>query len=75
MTDMNLEKSLREFDYSEFSKVKESLLSDILREMYKDNLKRNKNLMQNFSDELLNDEELDYAVAAGSPFTRQKEKI
>ena len=62
MTDKNLDKLLKGFDYSEFSKVKEDLLAKLLFKHYTDNLGR-----MNYSNELMTDEELDYAVAAGNP--------
>lgn len=60
MTEETLEKNLREFDYSVFSKVRESLLEEILRRYDAPNF-------QFRSEEILTDEELDYAAAAGNP--------
>lgn len=54
MTDKDFEAKLEGFDYSVFSKVRESLLNDILRTYDKDS-------------ELMTDEELDYVAAAGNP--------
>ena len=71
MTEEILEKNLREFDYSVFSKVKKSLLEEILERQRMDNLK---SFSQKFSEEMLSDDELDYLSAAGNPFLDDKIK-
>lgn len=65
MTDKSLEKNLRGFDFSEFSKVKKSLFNEILFEHRKDNFRR----LGNLSDEIMTEEELDYIAAAGNTAT------
>lgn len=67
MTDEILEKNLREFDFSSLSKVKESLLEEILKKYDARNLK---SVIS--EDEILTDEDLDYAVAAGNPNFNKK---
>lgn len=71
MTEEILEKNLREFDYSVFSKVKKSLLEEILERQRRDNFK---SFSQKFSEEMLSDDELDYLAAAGNPFLDDKSK-
>ena len=71
MTEEILEKNLREFDYSVFSKVKKSLLEEILERQRRDNFK---SFSQKFSEEMLSDDELDYLAAAGNPFLDDKNK-
>jgi|GEM_PF-1079862 len=82
MTENILEKNLREFDFSEFSKIKDSLLENILQKYDEDNsTKTFKSLSQILAEEKLSDEELDYVAAAGTvqkDFTAapsQQEKI
>ncbi len=62
-----LDKNLREFDYSVFSKVRDSLLEEILQKQRKNNLKAFMSLSQQLAGERLSDDELDYVVAAGNP--------
>lgn len=71
MTEEILEKNLREFDYLVFSKVKKSLLEEILERQRRDNFK---SFSQKFSEEMLSDDELDYLAAAGNPFLDDKSK-
>lgn len=71
MTEEILEKNLREFDYSVFSKVKKSLLEEILERQRRDNFR---SFSQKFSEEMLSDDELDYLAAAGNPFLDDKSK-
>ncbi len=66
MTEEILEKSLREFDYSMFSKVKESLLKELLKRQRQNNLKNFKSFAQQLAEEKICDEELDFVVAAGN---------
>lgn len=70
MTEEILEKNLREFDYSVFSKVKDSLLEEILLRQRKNNFRNFRSL----SDEILSDDELDYVAAAGSSSLDDKNK-
>ena len=70
MTEIILEKNLREFDYSVFSKVKESLLEELLQRHFKKNFK---SLSQQL--EMLSDDELDYVTAAGNPFFARGKKL
>ena len=72
MTNEMLEKNLKAFDFSEFSKVKESLLDELLQ---KHRMKNFKSLSQQLAEEMLSDEELDYVVAAGNPFLEENKKI
>ena len=72
MTEEILEKNLREFDYSVFSKVKESLLDELLQ---KHRMKNFKSLSQQWADARLSDDELDYVAAAGNPFLDKDKKI
>ena len=71
MTDAILEKNLREFDYSVFSKVKKSLIDELLQ---KHLMKNFKSLSQQWADERLSDDELDYLAAAGNPFLDKDKK-
>ena len=71
MTEEILEKNLREFDFSVFSKVKESLLDELLQ---RHRMKNFKSLSQQLADERLSDDELDYVVAAGNPFIDKDKK-
>ena len=57
---MTLEQDLKEFDFSHLSKVRESLLQDLLTAQRN---KKNKNHL--FAGNMLTDAELDYAAAAG----------
>lgn len=67
MTDINLEKNLSEFDYSVFSKVRNSLLENILQKYDERNFNGFKSLSQMMMEERMTDEELDYVAAAGNP--------
>lgn len=71
MTEDMLEKELRAFDYSTFSKVKDSLLAELLQMHRKDNAGKSKGLPQRFLDRKMTEDELDYATAAGTPETMQ----
>ena len=71
MTEEILEKNLREFDFSQFSKVKESLLDELLQ---RHRMKNFKSLSQQLKEEMLSDEELDYVAAAGNPFIDKDKK-
>ena len=67
MTETILENNLGAFDYSVFSKVRKSLLEEILQKQRKNNLKNFMSLSQQLAGEKLSDDELDYVVAAGNP--------
>ena len=69
MTEVILEENLRAFDFSEFSKVKESLLDELLQ---RHRMKNFKSLSQQLAEEMLSEEELDYVAAAGNPFLEKK---
>ena len=71
MTEEIIEKNLREFDFSQFSKVKESLLEELLQ---KHRMKNFKNLSLQFPEEMYSDEELDYVAAAGNSFPPKDDK-
>ena len=71
MTDTMLEKNLRAFDFSQFSKVKDSLLDELLQ---RHRMKNFKSLSQQLKEEMLSDEELDYVAAAGNPFIDKDKK-
>ena len=71
MTEEILEKNLREFDFSQFSKVKESLLEELLQKHRRKNFQ---NLSLQLPEEIIFDEELDYVAAAGSPFIQKDGK-
>lgn len=71
MTEDMLEKELRAFDYSTFSKVNDSLLAELLQMHRKDNAGKSKGLPQRFLDRKMTEDELDYATAAGTPETMQ----
>ena len=71
MTEVILEKNLKAFDFSEFSKVKESLLDELLQ---RHRMKNFKSLSQQLADERLSDDELDYVAAAGNPFIDKDKK-
>lgn len=70
MTDEILEKNLRQFDYSVFSKVRGSLLGEIMQKY--DEKTGFKSYSQIMAEEMLSDEELDYAAAAGNPNYNRK---
>ena len=67
MTDATLEKNLQAFDYSVFSKVKDSLLAEILQKQNRANMRNFKSVSQIMAEEILTDEELDCVAAAGNP--------
>lgn len=75
MTTDILEKELAAFDYSQFSKVRESLLQTLLKKHRKDNLKGFTSLAQELSAARMNEEELDYVAAAGNSAIKKPEKI
>ena len=60
---MELEKDLMEFDFSSLSKVRESLLADLLTAR-----RKRKNQCRLFAGNILSDEELDCAAAAGTNY-------
>ena len=64
MTEKILENNLRGFDYSQFSKVKDSLLDELLQ---RHRMKNFRSLSQQLAEEMLSDDELDYVAAAGNP--------
>ena len=64
MTDESLERNLKVFDFSQFSKVKDSLLDTLLQ---RHRMKNFKSLSQQLAEEMLSEEELDYVAAAGNP--------
>ena len=64
MIEENLEKNLRAFDFSQLSKVKESLLDELLQ---RHRMKNFKSLSQIMEEEKISDDELDYVAAAGNP--------
>ena len=72
MKDEILERNLREFDFSVFSKVKDSLLEELLQ---KHRMKNFKSLSQVLAEEQLSDDELDYVAAAGNPFQDKDKKF
>lgn len=63
MTEQILENNLRNFDYSVFSKVRGSLLEEIMNK-YDSGATGFKSYSQIIAEEHLSDEELDYVVAA-----------
>ena len=67
MTNDNFEKEMKSFDYSVFSKVKDSLLDKLLQKHRADNATNFKSLSQLMKEEFMSDEELDYVAAAGNP--------
>ena len=71
MTDTMLEKNLKAFDFSQFSKVKDSLLDELLQ---RHRMKNFKSLSQQLKEEMLSEEELDYVAAAGNPFIDKDKK-
>ena len=66
MTDKIFEQELKGFDYSVFSKVKDSLLEELLQRQRRDNLANFTSLSQRLSQEVLSDDELDIVAAAGT---------
>lgn len=72
MTEQILENNLRNFDYSVFSKVRGSLLAEIMNK-YDEGAKGFKSYSQIIAEEHLSDEELDY-VAAAAGHKRKIEK-
>ena len=64
MTDESLERNLKVFDFSQFSKVKDSLLDELLQ---RHRMRNFKSLSQQLAEEMLSEEELDYVAAAGNP--------
>lgn len=73
MTDAMLDKNLSGFDYSVFSKVRESLLDEIMQKYDSRKLKSFKSYSQMMAEEMLTDEELDYIAAAGNPNLEKKD--
>lgn len=71
MTEEILERNLRGFDFSQFSKVKESLLDELLQ---RHRMKNFKSFSQPLAGEILSDEELDYVAAAGNPHVNENKK-
>ena len=67
MTENNFEQEMRNFDYSVFSKVKNSLLDELLQKQRADNMKNFKSLSQTMREEFMTEDELDYIAAAGNP--------
>ena len=74
MTNKNFDKELQDFDYSVFSKVKDSLLDELLQKHRQDNLGKYQKFSAMFFDEKMNDEELDYVAAAGNPAIQKNPK-
>ena len=72
MTDATLEQNLQAFDYSVFSKVKGSLLAELLRRHDADNSRRISGLSRMLTSEMMTDEELDFVAAAGNPALNKK---
>lgn len=66
MTDKIFEQKLKGFDYSVFSKVRNSLLDELLQKQRRDNLMNFKSLSQRLSEEMMTDNELDMVAAAGT---------
>jgi len=66
MTDKIFEQELKGFDYSVFSKVKDSLLEELLQRQRRDNLANFTSLSQRLSAEIMSDDELDMVAAAGN---------
>ena len=66
MKDEMLDKNLSEFDYSVFSKVKDSLLDEIMQKYDNRKLKSFKIYSQMIMEETMTDDELDYIAAAGN---------
>jgi hypothetical protein len=71
MTDEILEKNLKSFDYSVFSKVKDSLYEELLQKHRRNNFK---SLSQKLAASRLSFDELDYLAAAGNPFLNKDKK-
>ena len=67
MTNEIFDKELQSFDYSVFSKVKDSLLDELLQKHRQDNFGKFQKFSANFYDDAMTDEELDYVAAAGNP--------
>ena len=72
MTDATLEQNLQAFDYSVFSKVKGSLLAELLKRHDADNSRRISGLSRMLTSEMMTDEELDFVAAAGNPALSKK---
>lgn len=75
MTNAIFEQELKGFDYSVFSKVRNSLLIELLQRQRKDNMKNFKSLSQQMAESMMTDEELDLVAAAGNnPHNLQDKK-
>lgn len=72
MDDRELERRLKEFDFSRLSPVREPLLQKLL------SLRHSQGMIAKSSESLwaqrLNDEELDMAAAAGNPMMMETQK-
>ncbi len=72
MDDRELERRLKEFDFSRLSPVREPLLQKLL------SLRNSQGMIAKSSESLwaqrLNDEELDMAAAAGNPMMMETQK-
>ncbi|MBR6013363.1 MAG: hypothetical protein IK062_06235 [Selenomonadaceae bacterium] len=74
MTNEIFEKELQGFDYSVFSKVKDSLLDELLQKHRQDNFGKFQKFSAGIFDERMTDEELDYVAAAGNPAIQKNPK-
>lgn len=74
MKNLNLDTELQSFDYSVFSKVKESLLDELLKKHRQDNFGKYQKLSVGLMNESMSDEELDYVVAAGNSAVQKNPK-
>lgn len=74
MTNTNFDQELRSFDYSVFSKVKDSLLDELLQKHRADNFGKFQKFSVGFFEDKMTDEELDYVAAAGTPAAQEDPK-
>ena len=70
----NIESELKNFDYSVFSKVKDSLLEELLQKQRMNKFKNFSSLSQRLSAEAMSDDEVDMVAAAGTTVIKKDEK-
>ena len=74
MTNNIFESELKNFDYSVFSKVKDSLLEELLQKQRMNKFKNFSSLSQRLSAEAMSDDEVDMVAAAGTTLIKKDEK-
>lgn len=72
MRNTNFDQELKGFDYSVFSRVKDSLLDELLQKHRADNFGKFQKFSAGLFADRLNDDELDMVAAAGNPSVQEK---